>query len=187
MPPAPHMQKKDFWCQVPSQVGRLVMAGSLPEVIIAKSVLHCATSLICLSHQAHLAPLGTAGQDLLGSQEPRVITEQRVKAVTPASPVSRVCVTRPCATAAWWGGIPTAKGRAIDATQPDCRCQSGTDAERTDILRKISFLCLLHSCGNKMDPFKGCNSLFFLIYIFHWQIIHPCSLETLFYFFFGGA
>lgn len=61
---------------------------------------HCVLSLICLSHQVHLAPLGTAGQDLLGSQEPLVIMEQRVKAVTPASPVSLGCVTHPCAMAA---------------------------------------------------------------------------------------
>lgn len=95
-----------------------------------------------LPRQVQWVPRGTASPVLRAGLDSLVWTEQRVKVVILASLVSLGCVVHPCATVALWGGILTAKGQTIDATQRHCRQKSGADVEQTDILRKISSLQL---------------------------------------------
>lgn len=106
-----------------------------------------------LSLQVQWAPTGTVSQVLQVDQDPLVFTEQRVNKVILASLVSLGCAIHPCAMAAWWGGILTAKGQSIDVMQRHDRQQSGADVEQTaipqDDLMSASSLCR----GNKTDLF----------------------------------
>lgn len=94
-----------------------------------------------LWHQVQLAPKATVIQALQVSQEPLDFMGLKANVVVQASLAGLGCATHPCATVAWWGRIPTAKGQIIDAVELHCKQPSGAHVEQA-ILRKIALLLL---------------------------------------------
>lgn len=115
-----------------------------------------------LSQQVQLARKATVIQALQVSREPQDSTELKGNVAAQAFLVGLGCAIRPCATAAWWGRIRTAKDQSFDAE--DAPLQAALPSSRG-------------RGGHSQEEFTFATSFFFLTVAKWFTANQPVSLQ----------